>query len=111
MTNYNVIVSQLLEQFNIPVFHDNAPEDGQYPMIQYTTLSEMPALQADNRTKAREVVIRVTFISDTPAGREDFKDRLITVMENAGFMWQNTNTVRDRNEYYMSIDFSVGEEI
>lgn len=109
-SNINPKITQLLTTFGYPVYHDNAPEDGAYPMIQYTTLSDRPALQADNRTVARETVIRVTLINNTPAGREDWKNSLIDLMENAGFMWQNTSTVRDRNEYYTAVDFSAGEE-
>lgn len=110
-TNWNTKIAELLGTLGVPVFHDNAPEDGTYPLVQYTTLSERPALQADNRTKGYESIFRITLINNTPVGREAFKSELIELMENAGFMWQNTATTRDKNEYYTTLDFSIGEEI
>lgn len=109
-TNLNPVITDALKALDIPLYHDNAPENGIYPILQYQTISETPALQADNKTIAREVIIRVTLIDKTPANREAIKNSIIEIMEGIGFMWQNTNTVRDKNEYYTAIDFSVGEE-
>lgn len=109
-TNLNIRVAGVLNTLDMPVYHDNAPENGVYPVLQYQSLTESPALQADNKTVAREVIIRVTLINNTPVGREEIKNSVIEAMENEGFMWQNTNTVRDKNEYYTAIDFSIGEE-
>ena len=110
-TNWNTKIAELLLTTGIPVYHDNAPEDGSYPLIQYSTLSDRPVLHADNKTRGYEAVFRITLINNTPVGREVFKAQVIEIMENAGFMWQNTATTRDKNEYYTSIDFSVGEEL
>lgn len=92
------------------IYHDNVPENGSYPMICYTDLSESPSLFADNRLYARSHVIRVTGILLGNHGLNELKTKIEHCMVNAGFNWQNTNKVRDGKEYYISLDFEIGVE-
>ena len=93
------------------IYHDDAPENGEYPLLQYMDVSESPVLHADNRLKAFEKVIRVTAIDNTNARRHALKEAIYKAMTDAGFMWNMTTTTRDINEYYTSMDFSYGVEV
>ena len=92
------------------IYHDNVPENGTYPMICYTDLSETPALHADNKLYARSHVIRVTAVTLGNHDINDLKEKIERCMVDAGFMWQNTNKTRDGKEYYTSLDFEIGVE-
>ena len=93
------------------IYHDDLPENGSYPMIQYTDLTETPVLHADNKLYSYEHVIRVTIVTYGNSGINELKQKVYDCMVDAGFMWQNTNKVRDGKEYYTAMDFSVGMEV
>ena len=100
----------LLTQFNqSQIYHDNAPEQGDYPLVTYTDISETPALHADNKLYAKSYVIRVTIATNGNAGINELKEKVYTCMTEAGFMWEDTNKIRDNNIYYTAMDFSYGE--
>ena len=52
------------------------------------------------------LLIRVTVINSTNAGRHAFKEAIMKCMSDAGFMWQSTNTARSDREFYLVMDFS-----
>lgn len=93
------------------IYHDNVPENGTYPMVCYTDLSEAPALHADNRLYARSHIIRVTLVTLGNHDINTLKERIENCMVNAGFMWQSTNKVRDGKEYYTSLDFEYSYKV
>lgn len=110
MTIDEIAARALLTQFNqSQVYHDDVPEQGTYPMICYTNISETPALHADNSVYAKSYVIRVIIVTFGNAGISELKEKVYSAMTGAGFMWQNTNKARDGKEYYTSMDFSKGE--
>ena len=99
----------LMTKFNkSQIYHDDLPEQAVYPMIQYTDLTETPKIHADNKLYAYEHIIRVTVITYGNADINTLKDAVYDAMTNAGFIWQNTNKVRDGKEYYTALDFSIG---
>lgn len=116
MTNIDVLAAKALTEYEPltsllangaeSVYHDDAPENGEYPILQYTAISETPAMHADNRAVALQKVIRVTVINSTNAGRHAFKEAIMKAMTDAGFMWQSTNTARSDREFYLVMDFS-----
>lgn len=109
MTTDELAATALLTEFpQNQIFHDDVPENGTYPMICYTDLSETPVLHADNELYAYETIIRVTAVLFGNAGINDMKQRIHSCMTNAGFMWQDTNKTRDGKEYYLTMDFSIG---
>ena len=115
--NTNITVDEiaaraLLTEFEQrQVYHDDVPEDGTYPMVCYTDISETPVLHADNELYAYEHIIRVTIVTYGNAGINELKKKVYRCMVDAGFMWQNTGKARDGKEYYTSLDFSRGEKI
>lgn len=90
------------------IFHDAIPENGSYPMVMYTDISEYPAMHADGKLYAKEHVIRVTLCTNGNAGINEYKESIYNAMVDAGFMWMNTAKTREKNEYYTSLDFSYG---
>lgn len=90
------------------IYHDNVPENGTYPMICYTDLSETPALHADNKLYARSHVIRVTIVTLGNHDINELKKKVESCMSD--FNWQSTNKTRDGKEYYTSLDFEIGVE-
>jgi hypothetical protein len=112
MVNVDILCANALQsKFNInQIFHDNLPESGKYPMVVYTDVSESPALHADNKLYAKEHIIRVTLVTNGNTTINALKQDIEDCMTSAGFMWMNTAKVRDKNEYYTSLDFSFGNE-
>ena len=105
------VAQALLTEFEeSQIYHDNVPEDGTYPMICYTDLTETPALHADNALYARQHVIRVTVITYGNAGINELKKKVERAMTSANFMWQRTSKIRDDKEYYTSLDFTRGDK-
>ena len=90
------------------IFHDNLPENGVYPMVMYTDISESPAMHADGKLYAVEHISRVTLVTNGNAGINTLKESIYNAMVNAGFLWMNTAKTHEKNEYYTSLDFSYG---
>lgn len=117
MVNYDLLTAKALSECETltgllvhgkeSVFHDDIPENNEYPFIVYTVVNESPALHADNKLYASEAVVRVTIVNNTAVGRQALKDAVYEAMQG-DFMWQMTNTVKDGVEYYTSMDFSKG---
>lgn len=109
MTVDEKVAQALLEEFQeSQIYHDDIPEDGSYPMICYTDLTEQPVLHADNALYGREHVIRVTVVTFGNSEINELKTKVERTMTRAGFMWQDTNKTRDGKEYYTALDFSIG---
>ena len=103
------VANSLLSKFDkSQIFHDDLPEDGTYPMIYYTDLTESALSHADNKLYGYEHIIRVTIVTYGNAAINDLKNEVFECMTENGFMWQNTNKVRDGKEYYTAMDFSIG---
>lgn len=112
MTVDELVANALLTEFQQDqIYHDNLPEDGRFPAIMYTDLSIVPSLHADNRLYGYEHVIRVTIVTRGNSEINALKSLVYNAMVNAGFMWENTNKVHDKNEYYTSLDFSIGRRL
>ena len=104
----NIALTTMLANGADSIYHDNAPEDGEYPLIQYSMMTEVPAFHCDNKLKAVDNVVRVTIINNTNVGRYSLKNAVYNAMIDNGFMWVNTNTIRDGREYYTAMDFRLG---
>lgn len=98
----------LLANKKCSIYHDDAPENGEYPIIQYSDLTESPVLHADNKTYAFQKTIRVTVINNTNVGRSELKEAVMDAMKSAGFAWRMTTNIKSDHEYYTAIDFSYG---
>lgn len=110
MTIDELAATALQTKFNTSqIYHDSLPENGSYPMVCYTDLSETPALHADNKLIAKEHVIRVTLVTSGNATINTLKKDIEDAMTANGFMWQSTNKTRDGKEFYTSLDFSIME--
>ena len=98
-------LTAMLANGSASVFHDDAPEDGSYPMVMYTAVSENPIFHADNEIGALQKTIRVVIISDTNSNRDALKKAVMRAMKNAGFLWIQTNTGRENREFLTALDF------
>lgn len=111
MNNDEIVAQALLTEFTeAQIYHDSVPENGQYPMICYTDLTETPALHADNQLYARRFVTRVTIVTYGNAGINALKTKVERAMTTAGFMWEMTNKTRNDREYYTALDFTRGQK-
>lgn len=103
------VAAALLQVFDkSQVFHDEVPENGSYPMVCYTDLSETPVLHADNKLYGYEHIVRVTVVTYGNAGINELKEKVFEKMTATGFVWQNSNKARVGKEYYTTLDFSIG---
>ena len=109
MVNVDVLCANALQTVfsSNQIFHDMLPENGSYPMVCYKDLTETPILHASNKLYSREHVIRVVIVTNGNATINALKKQVEDAMTAAGFMWENTNKVRDGVEYYTNMDFSI----
>lgn len=108
--NVDIIVANALKTVftEDKIYHDILPENGNYPMVMYTDISESPAMHADGKLYAKEHIIRVTIVTSGNLGINALKNLVYDAMVNAGFMWMNTAKTHEKNEFYTSLDFSYG---
>lgn len=113
MTNVDIIAATALQsKFNkSQIFHDEFPDSGTYPAIVYSDVTETRALSADDKVWAKEHIIRVTIVTNGNSGINALKQDVEDCMTEAGFLWENTGKVRDKNEYFTSLDFSYSYKV
>ena len=103
------VANALLTKFEQgQIYHDDLPENGNYPMIQYTDLTVTPSLHADNALYGYEHTIRVTIVTHGSFGVNALINNVFDCMTEAGFVWQNTSKAKDGKELYTAMDFSIG---
>ena len=93
------------------IYHDTAPDVGEYPFISYYTISVTPSLHADNALAAYQQVYRVTIASDKRQGEQELANAVYDALTGAGFMWQQTVETNDGKEYYITLDFIISKEM
>lgn len=91
------------------IYHDSIPDDNiQYPALMYTTIIESPVLHTDNHVYAFQKSVRVTIVNNTNAGMYHLKELVLNAMESNDFLWQSTNSLHDKLEHYLVLDFAYG---
>ena len=112
----NVELLDVLPLREKAIFHYAAPsaDPKRYPIIVYSTISDVPALAGDNREVAHRVTIRIHVIAAlrrTETDKQNFiaACRLVkNIMEDLGFVRRQTTPFVDDGKLMNIYDFVKG---
>ena len=95
------------------IFHHVAPSTLKYPAIVYSPISDVPALNGDNREIAHRVTIRIHVITSaqhTKADQEKFREvcRLVKEMTGLEFARRQTTPFINDGQAMFIYDFVKG---
>ncbi|MBQ8698767.1 MAG: DUF3168 domain-containing protein [Schwartzia sp.] len=89
------------------IYHLHGPDAGSYPVIVYSTLSDVPALHADNAEIERRVTVRIHIMTrDGQYG--GIYDDVKRIMRGIGFTRVQTNEIYDDGLRILVADYRKG---
>ena len=89
------------------IYHLHSPDAGSYPVVVYSTLSDVPALHADNSEIERRVTVRIHIV--TKDGRYNGLNQDVKrIMCGLGFMRVQTNEICDDGLIILIVDYRIG---
>ena len=91
------------------IYHLHGPDAGSYPVIVYSTLSDVPALHADNAEIERRVTVR-THIMTKDGQYGNLCADMQRIMLGLGFMRVQTTEIYDDGLRILVVDFRKGVE-
>ena len=86
------------------IYHLHGPDAGSYPVIVYSTLSDVPALHADNAEIERRVTVRIHIMTRDGRYGDIYAD-VGRIMRGIGFMRVQTNEIYDDGLRVLVADF------
>ena len=89
------------------IYHLHGPDAGSYPVIVYSTLSDVPALHADNEEIARRVTVRIHIMTKDGQYGTLYAD-VQRIMRGLGFMRVQTNEIYDDGLRILVVDYRIG---
>ena len=89
------------------IYHLHGPDAGSYPVIVYSTLSDVPALHADNAEIERRVTVRIHIITKEGQYNGIYAD-VQRLMLGLGFMRVQTNEIYDDGLRILVVDYRIG---
>ena len=89
------------------IYHLHGPDAGSYPVIVYSTLSDVPALHADNAEIERRVTIRIHIMTKDGQYGNLYAD-VQRIMRGLGFMRVQTNEIYDDGLRILVVDYRIG---
>ena len=89
------------------IYHLHGPDAGSYPVIVYSTLSDIPALHADNAEIARRVTVRIHIMTKDGRYGGIYAD-VQRILLNIGFMRVQTNEIYDDGLRILVVDYRKG---
>ncbi|MBQ9377458.1 MAG: hypothetical protein IJU05_06640 [Schwartzia sp.] len=89
------------------IYHLHGPDAGSYPVIVYSTLSDVPALHADNAEIERRVTVRIHIMTKDGQYGNLYTD-VQRIMHGLGFMRVQTNEIYDDGLRILVVDYRKG---
>ena len=89
------------------IYHLHGPDAGSYPVIVYSTLSDIPALHADNAEIARRVTVRIHIMTKDGQYSSLYAD-VQRILRGIGFMRVQTNEIYDDGLRILVVDYRIG---
>ena len=86
------------------IYHLHGPDAGSYPVIVYSTLSDVPALHADNAEIERRVTVRIHILAKDGQYGGIYAD-VGRILLGLGFMRVQTNEIYDDGLSILVADF------
>ena len=91
------------------IYHLHGPDAGSYPVIVYSTLSDVPALHADNAEIERRVTVRIHIMTRDGQYGGIYAD-VRRILVRIGFMRVQTTEIYDGGLRILVVDFRKGVE-
>ena len=89
------------------IYHLHSPDAGTYPILQYSTISDVPALYADDEEEQKYVTVRIHIM--TKDGRyANIYVAVQKIMIALGFVRIHTAELYDKNLKIEVIDYKIG---
>ena len=89
------------------IYHLHGPDAGSYPVIVYSTLSDVPALHADNAEITRRVTVRTHIMTKDGRYGGIYAD-VQRILRGIGFMRVQTNEIYDDGLRILVTDYRKG---
>jgi Protein of unknown function (DUF3168). len=91
------------------IYEGYLPNAADHPAVVFATISDVPALVADDTEKARRVTMQISIVTDF--GEYDaIESRVKAIMGNLGFMRANSTGLRDKESRMKIIRYVIGLE-
>ena len=91
------------------IYHVHGPDAGSYPVIVYSTLSDVPAIHADNAEIERRVTARIHIMTRDGQYSGIYAD-VGRIMRGIGFMRVQTTEIYDGGLRILVADYRKGVE-
>ena len=91
------------------IYHVHGPDAGSYPVIVYSTLSDVPALHADNAEIERRVTVRIHIMTRDGQYGGIYAD-IQRLMRGIGFARVQTNEIYDGGLRILVADYRKGAD-
>ena len=89
------------------IYHLHSPDAGTYPILQYKTISDVPALYADDEEKEKYVTIQIHIM--TKDGRyANIYVAVQKIMNALGFVRIHTTELYDKGLKIKVVDYKIG---
>ena len=89
------------------IYHVHGPDAGSYPVIVYSTLSDVPALHADNAEIERRVTVRIHIMTKDGQYGAIYAD-VRRLLLGLGFMRVQTTEIYDGGLLILVADYRKG---
>ena len=89
------------------IYHGRSPDAGSYPILVYSTISDVPALSADGVEMERRVTVRLHILTKDGAC-EKIEDAARKVMNSLGFRRYQSMELAEKHAFVKIMDFKTG---
>ncbi len=89
------------------IYHLHGPDAGSYPVVVYSTLSDVPAIHADNVEIERRVTVRIHIMTKNGQYGDIYAD-IQRLMQGIGFTRVQTNEIYDDGLWILVVDYRTG---
>ena len=90
------------------IYHLHSPDAGTYPILQYSTISDVPALEADNREIAQRVTVRIHIITEDGSTSGIEKQIKKIMLGDLHFKRVQTNEINEGKLKIKILDYIIG---
>ena len=92
------------------IFHDFNPNANKLPFIEYSVLSDVPAIHGDDKEIQSRVTVRLHIVTKDGAYNEIYK-KLNKTMTDLGFMRVQAAEITDNGLKIKAIDYRIGVDV
>ncbi len=113
MVDFNSEAEKILSELDCEVVFRHPKRFSRLPAVSFYTLTEKPAMRADNRELIQEGYLQIDIWADKPKTAGDTALTVNELMENAGWLRQFSADVKPEDDmvYHRSMRFAKSASI